>query len=463
MKPQADTSIPPPGRPQSIKAALERLNTHSLFWRTFALIAALLLGSQLVLFETFGSVYERASPEKNLERMVDLVERIRDIKSRHPPAATRAQIDVLEREERVRIVPRTRSDEVILPKSDVLLKMVEDHLINALGSGTYVAMQVNGHKGVWLAFAATGEDCWLHMEAAWGSLDLHNWHIFLGIMNLLASITGAVIVARYINRPIRDLKRATHRIEAGDFRGSRLDESVPSPEVRVVNQGFNRMATQLARADEDRVVMLAGISHDLRTPLSRLRLDVELTVQDEQSRNNMIEDLDQMNSIISKFMDYARSPSTTEVRPVSLMDCLQQCYARLNQKDQLEIAHELKPEHKVLADPIELQRVFDNLLENALHYGRSADGRTYIGITVQPAGEYWRIEWRDFGKGVPPALLEKLTEPFFRADQARTHATGAGLGLTITKLALRRMGAEVSLSNAPEGGLVTTIKLRRAT
>jgi two-component system, OmpR family, osmolarity sensor histidine kinase EnvZ len=466
MNPHTDSIPSAPNQVGTARTRLGRLrHNSSLFWRTFALIAALILVSQLILLQTFGFITEAAEPERNLERMVDVVGKIRAIKSSYPPSEADRKFKELEAIANLHISPRRKTDHVVLPENDALLEMIQAHLIETLGDGTFVAVEVNQHKGLWLAFTADGEDCWVHLEATWGSLTQHNLYLFWGLVIASTSLIGSAILARYINRPIRDLKLATRRFEAGDFQGSRLDESVPSPEVRAVNQGFNRMATQLARAEQDKAVMLAGISHDLRTPLSRLRLDIELSVADEHSRSNMIADLEQMNNIIGKFMDYARSPNQTEVEPVSLLLCLEQCFTRISSSDRefMEIAHELTPEHIVMADPIELQRIIDNLLENALRYGRSADNRAYIGITIKSDSVYWIIEWRDFGKGVPPELLDQLTEPFFRADLARTYATGAGLGLTITEMAIRRMGGELLLANAPEGGLITTIKLRRAT
>ena len=120
------------------------------------------------------------------------------------------------------------------------------------------------------------------------------------------SLAGAALIARLINRPLKQLSFAASRVRDGDFDASRLDEKAVTSEIREVNIGFNRMAQQLAKIEQDRAVMLAGISHDLRTPLARLRLETEMSVADEDARDHMAADIDQLDAIIDKFLDYAR-------------------------------------------------------------------------------------------------------------------------------------------------------------
>ena len=131
---------------------------------------------------------------------------------------------------------------------------------------------------------------------------------------LLATVLGSAGIARLINRPLKDLSFAASRIRDGEY-DSRLDETTMTSEIRQVNMGFNRMARELAKVEQDRAVMLAGISHDLRTPLSRLRLEAEMSVKDEEAKANMAMDIDQLDAIIDKFMDYAR-PGEVRLVPV---------------------------------------------------------------------------------------------------------------------------------------------------
>ena len=134
--------------------------------------------------------------------------------------------------------------------------------------------------------------------------------------------------------------------------------------------GFNRMARELAKVEEDRAVMLAGISHDLRTPLARLRLEAEMSVHDDEAQRNMALDIDQLDAIIDKFMDYAR-PGDTKLKPVQPGPAgrprdARPSATRRRSASSTAVAIDIA----VMADDIELGRVFANLFENARRYGR---------------------------------------------------------------------------------------------
>jgi two-component system osmolarity sensor histidine kinase EnvZ len=222
------------------------------------------------------------------------------------------------------------------------------------------------------------------------------------------------------------------------------------------------MARELARVEEDRAVMLAGISHDLRTPLARLRLETEMSVVDEEARRNMALDIDQLDAIIDKFMDYAR-PGETELQLVHVATLVERAMAGFRDPSQIRIASRVPRDLFVLADETELGRVFLNLFENARRYGRGTDtGIAEVQVSAQRAGPWAILSVRDQGPGVAPEKLSQLTTPFFRGDAARTAATGAGLGLAIVEKAMQRMGGSLELANAPEVGLVAHLRLQRA-
>jgi len=146
-------------------------------------------------------------------------------------------------------------------------------LTQRLGPGTIVASHVNGESGLWVGFTINGDPNWLLLDPSRLTMaGGGTWLIWLATAVVL-SLAGAAMIARLINRPLKQLSRATNRVRRGDFAASMLDERAVTSEVREVNIGFNRMAQMLAKLDQDRAVMLAGISHDLRTPLARLRLE----------------------------------------------------------------------------------------------------------------------------------------------------------------------------------------------
>jgi two-component system, OmpR family, osmolarity sensor histidine kinase EnvZ len=225
--------------------------------------------------------------------------------------------------------------------------------------------------------------------------------------------------------------------------------------------GFNRMARELAKVEEDRAVMLAGISHDLRTPLARLRLEAEMSVVDEEAKRNMASDIDQLDAIIDKFMDYAR-PGETQMRPVHVAQLVDREAANFRDTSQIRITSRVAIDLQVMADEVELGRVFLNLFENARRYGRGTDtGIADVTVTSARTGQWLIITVRDRGPGVAPEKLSHLTTPFFRGDAARTAATGAGLGLAIVEKAMQRMGGTLEMANAQDGGLMAHIRLKR--
>jgi two-component system osmolarity sensor histidine kinase EnvZ len=287
-----------------------------------------------------------------------------------------------------------------------------------------------------------------------------DWRIWL-VVSLVLTIAGSIAIAQHINRPMRDLSFAASKIRGGEF-DSQLDETTITSEIREVNMGFNRMARELAKVEEDRAVMLAGISHDLRTPLARLRLEAEMSVVDDEARNNMASDIDQLDAIIDKFMDYAR-PGETHLKPVLLSQLIDKEAASFRDPSEIRITSRVAIDLEVLADEVELGRVFANLFENARRYGRTTDtGIAIVSVSYVRTGGWVICSVRDNGPGVAHEKLGQLTTPFFRGDAARTAATGAGLGLAIVEKAMQRMGGQVEFANAPDSGLLVHLRLRQA-
>jgi two-component system osmolarity sensor histidine kinase EnvZ len=222
------------------------------------------------------------------------------------------------------------------------------------------------------------------------------WMIWL-VTAAALSLAGAALIARLINRPLKQLSFAASRVRDGDFEASTLDENVATSEIRAVNIGFNRMTQKLAKIEQDRAIMLAGISHDLRTPLARLRLETELSVSDAEARANMAADIAQLDAIIGKFLDYAR-PGSVSLSTVHLREVIDACVFsvrnRIDMRFNLDVADDLF----VLADNVELGRVIANLLENARRYGKSMDSGIAVVDIAAKAGEKWvMIRVRDHG------------------------------------------------------------------
>ena len=433
----------------------------SLFWRTFFLLAVLLLGGIFAWVQTFRALEFEPRAVQAAQQISSLVNLSRAA-LRYADSINRVTlVKTMTDQEAVRVLPREPGDRWEPFETDRFSRAIADSLRSRLGPGTLVASSVNGVEGLWVGFSIEKDAYWLQADPTRVKpLAPSTWLLWVSIA-LIATLVGSAAVARLINKPLRDLSFAASRIGDGEYE-SRLDENTLTSEIRQVNMGFNRMARELARVEEDRAVMLAGISHDLRTPLARLRLEAEMSVDDEDAKRNMALDIDQLDAIIDKFMDYAR-PGDVLLRPVHLNSVVEREMAAFRDTSQIRITSRVAIDTKVMADDTELGRVLANLFENARRYGASRDsGIAEVEVNYARNGPWVILSVRDHGPGVPPSKLGQLTTPFFRGDTARTAATGAGLGLAIVDKALHRMGGTLELANASDGGLVAHIRLKKA-
>jgi two-component system osmolarity sensor histidine kinase EnvZ len=436
-----------------------------LFWRTYGYIAGVLAVGLIAWIQTIHALDAKPRINQSAAGLAALVSLAKNQLHCASPAGNAAAGDA--RQPLAGTCPLLRQsgkDRWVSYESQTNWRAVAKELRDRLGPSVVLASEVNRMSGLWVGFHAGGVGYWLRALPQDDLLDpplsTGTW-LWMGIA-LLTTLAGAAWVAVRINKPIRELSFAASRIEEGEY-DSRLDENIYTSEIRQVNMGFNRMARELAKVEEDRAVMLAGISHDLRTPLARLRLEAEMSVQDEEAKRFMAMDIDQLDAIIDKFMDYAR-PGEVKLSPVHLAALVEREAAAFRDPAQIQVSSWVTRGLWVQADETELARVLQNLFENARRYGRSSDtGVARVSVSELISTNWVRLTVRDFGPGVPTDKIDQLTTPFYRGDAARTAATGAGLGLAIVEKAVQRMGGRFELDNAPEGtGLVAYVSLKRA-
>jgi two-component system osmolarity sensor histidine kinase EnvZ len=433
----------------------------TLFSRTFFLLALLLGAGIFAWVQTLRALELEPRAVQAAQQIASLVNLSRAA-LRYTDGINRISVvKTMTDKEAIRVLPREPGDRFDAFEVDRFTRRVGAELRSRLEADTILASAVNGQPGLWVGFTIERDPFWLQAEPTRVVLlTPGTWFVWVGIA-LIATLIGSIAIARLINQPLRELSFAASRIREGEF-DSVLDENTLTSEIREVNMGFNRMARELAKVEEDRAVMLAGISHDLRTPLARLRLEVEMSVVDEEAQRNMALDIDQLDAIIDKFMDYAR-PGEAKLVPVNLAKLVDKEIATFRDPREIRIQSKLAIDLRVMADDIELGRVFGNLFENARRYGRSNDtGIAVVTVSYVRSGPWVIVSVRDQGSGVAPEKLAQLTTPFYRGDAARTAATGAGLGLAIVEKALQRMGGQFEIDNAPDGGLVCHIRLKRA-
>ncbi len=449
----------------AVNATTQLLRGLSLFWRTFVLLGMLILCSILVWLLLFRSQEYEPRVLRNAHQIATVVNLTRNALIHTDAIARVSLLKTLADEEEVRLVIREPGDRIQPFGESALESRLADTLIERLGPDTLVASSVNGEQGLWVGFRIEHDSYWLQMDPArLRPLSNSAWLLWLALAGGLALIGAAAITVR-INRPLKQLSLAASHVREGRYRDTALDEHASAPEIREVNAGFNRMAERLAKVEEERTLMLAGISHDLRTPLARLRLETELSVPNTEAQAAMAADIDQLDDIIDKFLGYAR-PDQTELEPVLLAPIISKCITPFRGVLRMDIQVRVPEDLQVLADPVELGRVISNLLENARRYGQSAqDGISHVEIearaNVSPRSQQVQLHIRDHGPGVPADQIEHLTQPFYRGNTARTSAIGSGLGLAIVERAVLRMGGKLTLHNHADGGLLASIELRQ--
>jgi signal transduction histidine kinase len=276
----------------------------------------------------------------------------------------------------------------------------------------------------------------------------------------LMTLTAAVLTlwaVRRLTAPVGILAAAAEAL-GRDVNAPPLPEDGPA-EVATAAAAFNTMAARIRRFVQDRTEMLTAIGHDLRTPITRLKLRAEF-MEDEDQRHKMLNDLDELEAMVSATLAFGRDAKTTEpVVSLDLAELLQTVLdeatdARPEVTDRL--AYEGPPHLTVQARPLALKRALANLVANAITYGGSATVRLSErkGMLV--------IEVDDDGPGIPPQELERVFEPFYRGEPSRNRETGGvGLGLPITRNILRAHGGDVTLANRPTGGVRATVTLPR--
>jgi two-component system, OmpR family, osmolarity sensor histidine kinase EnvZ len=430
-----------------------RMGSPSLFWRTLLLVLLLILASLAAWLQSFR-VFERAPRAQTIaQQVVSVVNITRAALLYSDPFVRRELLAELAANEGVRIYPLEPTD-VVAPLPDgPLIKLAEQGIVERLGPGTQVAAEVNGTRGLWVSLAIEDDRYWVFLDRDPVARTYGTQWIGWAAVALLLSLIGAVVITRLINRPLAELSRAAAELGSGR-QPPVLPEKGPV-EIRTVNENFNRMVGDLGKLEADRAVLLAGISHDLRTPLTRLRLELEMAKVPEETREAMVGDIEQVDSIVRQFLDYARKAPQAPAEDLELAPLIEAAVrrARVDSEPSAQVELLLAPKLRARGHRTELDRALDNLLANAVRYGRDPKtGKLKLTVSLVRADDLAVIGVADQGPGVPHEQIERLMRPFERGDAARSGSSGAGLGLPIVDRIARMHGGSLRLlANAPNG------------
>ena len=258
----------------------------------------------------------------------------------------------------------------------------------------------------------------------------------------------AILFLKNQTRPITNLAKAAQRFGKGDY----INEFRPSGarEIRNAAYEFDRMAKRINRHLNQRSEMLSGISHDLRTPLTRLKLQLAM-VNNKEISNSMSKDIDEMENMLNDYLQFAKTQAKENTEKINLKDIFQIIEDRIN-KPNLKIS--IEKEILLYARKNALQRCFSNIINNGLIYGEK------IYVTVRKSSNRAIILFDDDGPGIPVEHYRNVFKPFFRLDKSRSlNKSGVGLGLAIVEDIVHSHGGNIQLSKSDMGGLQVKISL----
>lgn len=265
------------------------------------------------------------------------------------------------------------------------------------------------------------------------------------------SVAGGWLFARRQNRPLKRLQKAAVAVSKGDF-----PPTLPlsgSTEIVEVTHAFNQMANSMKQLEQDRALLMAGISHDLRTPLTRIRLASEMMVEDDQYlKEGIVTDIEDMDAIINQFIAYIRNDQEGVREPDQINRLIQEIRQQESHREEtLELSLADCPD--IAINSVAIKRVLSNLVENAFRYGNG-----WIKISSYHQGNTVCFSVEDNGPGIDETKVESLFQPFTQGDSARG-SVGSGLGLAIIKRIVDRHHGNIQLSNRPQGGLKALVSL----
>ena len=337
--------------------------------------------------------------------------------------------------------------------SDFMARLTE-----ALGPRTAIRPVVLPDLGTFVfdIHVELGSGGWLRVEGR-APAEIFAWPAHL-LRNLALMLTVVIVliwmVARMTVRPLTRLAQAARGL-GENLRQPPLPEDGPS-EVREAAQAFNAMQDRIRHGIEERERFLAAVSHDLKTPVTRMRLRSEL-LTDANLRERTLRDLDEMQQMLGGALDFLRGKAADEAqRPIDMLALLESLV-----DDQAELGRDIRlaagaDAVRFVGRPQALRRAIGNLVDNALKYGRRAT------LALDDDGKLLRIVVEDEGPGIPEAELERVFEPFHRVDSSRNRETGGvGLGLAIVRQIALDHGGEVTLANRAGGGLRAELRLPR--
>lgn len=424
---------------------------RTLFGKLALLMLITLISSQLIAFWVLGESRQQWVARQAAEQVLDV---LADAETQLDGMKVEARdrfLDAYNHPGGINLVPADGVTPPVEVPHSPELRAIIDVLANAGLRIPDARVEVEPVRELWLSVRIVGNKYWLilplgrlHAQPPYG------W-VVLGALFASMILLAASWFAWRIGVPLRQLTRAAARLEKGET-PELLPESGPE-EMRVLASQFNRTAQALAQLDEDRRVMLAGVSHDLRTPLTRMRLSVEM-MEDAWLREGMLSDLQDIEQVLKQFSDYARGEPDEALEPVDLNGFIYDVIEPYRRNDKpVEILP--SPHAVVPIKPVAMRRLLGNLIDNALRYGKPP-----VSLAIEECDDGVALRVIDQGPGFAEEEALRLLRPFTRGEQARTADGGSGLGLSIVQRIADDHAAKLRFRRE-SGGFVAELRLSR--
>ena len=430
-----------------------------LLTRFVLLIAALLVISQVFSLKIFD-LYEREPRAETLaEEIATIVKFTKASISAASPNKRLQLLNELDGTGNVRIYPANYFEKIEPMPEDPFIKLVVSKIGKKLPPGTLIAVNHYGIDGIWVSFDINSDPFWVTIPKSISDRPFP-WHWFgWGTIIAILTLVAAYATTKRISRPINRLIEAADQVRRGHAVDKLPLDSVD--EFKELSIAFNEMIDNLAKINNERRFLLASVSHDIRTPLTRIRIATEMLPDgSEELKKSMEEDMQELNEILNQFLDFARGFDDEPKNPVNigkLLKEIQTKHGRMGQNFILKKKNiKIEVPKKLFIDirPLAFQRCLDNLINNAFYY---SNDEVLLQATLNE--ESLSISIIDKGPGIPEAQKAQLLKPFERVDEARGNSGGCGLGLTIADRIAKSHDGKLELINIEKGGLEAKITI----
>ncbi|MDF1692234.1 MAG: ATP-binding protein [Zhongshania sp.] len=337
--------------------------------------------------------------------------------------------------------------EIILPAEKLLIRRTSAKLAK---KGIKVIWRREAEEQYFAQFSVTNSSYWVSTSGMQRGNRLPRAALFSWLVGISLALAGAYLIQRRLNKPLRQLAIAADQVAKNEHIDA-LPEDGPD-EIAKVCRRFNLMQRELLEQERQRALMLAGVSHDLRTPLTKIRLATEMLGcgSDEDNRDSIIRSCTQLDAIIDQFVDFA-GVGNSEARARLELSAL---IREVVEDSQLDFTLSVELGHYVWLRPRAFKRALSNILENAHRYGAPE-----FGVVLRGEQDHVAVYVRDRGDGIDEDQAEALLKPFTRGNSARSGPLGAGLGLAIAWRIISMEQGELQLGNRQGGGLEVCISL----